>query len=96
MTLHPTPRPRGTPLVALSRCPPPGGPNGNRSAHREARTGDRINDWATVNTDRVTPRTIEGVPWFAVDGIWCWWTSRSPGQHPITATTGTAMTLMSA
>ena len=28
----------------------------------------RINDWAAANTGRVTPRTVEGVPWFAVDG----------------------------
>lgn len=29
---------------------------------------DRINDWAAVNADRVTPATVGGVPWFATDG----------------------------
>jgi hypothetical protein len=29
---------------------------------------DRINDWATVNADRITHTTVDDVPWFAADG----------------------------
>ncbi|MGH3921836.1 MAG: hypothetical protein ACRDTT_02990 [Pseudonocardiaceae bacterium] len=28
----------------------------------------RINDWARVNADRITPATVDEVPWFAADG----------------------------
>jgi hypothetical protein len=29
---------------------------------------DRIEEWAAANTGRLTPRTVAGIPWFAVDG----------------------------
>jgi hypothetical protein len=29
---------------------------------------DRIDDWAAANAGHVRPRTLDGVPWFAVDG----------------------------
>jgi hypothetical protein len=29
---------------------------------------DRINEWASANADRLVPRTVDGIPWFAADG----------------------------
>jgi hypothetical protein len=29
---------------------------------------DRINDWATINADRIQTATVDDVPWFAADG----------------------------
>jgi hypothetical protein len=29
---------------------------------------DRINEWASANADRLIPRTVDGIPWFAADG----------------------------
>lgn len=29
---------------------------------------DRINDWASVNAERITTATVDDVPWFAADG----------------------------
>ncbi|HEX2298490.1 MAG TPA: hypothetical protein VHH34_08245 [Pseudonocardiaceae bacterium] len=48
---------------------------------------DRINDWAAVNADRITPATVDDVPWFAADGHLVqvsepfYWPSPEPDDH---------------
>jgi hypothetical protein len=48
---------------------------------------DRINDWARVNTDRITSTTVDDVPWFAADGKMVqveqpfYWPSAHDGHH---------------
>jgi hypothetical protein len=29
---------------------------------------ERIDEWATANSGRITPKTLDGIPWFAADG----------------------------